>query len=250
MIETPPRPLDRLYSLQELLSELKVKRDRRSRTPDHLVHVEAAFQDALRRRAEVATRLASAEKRRRELEGEISEFAEKLKKYQAQLMAVKTNREYSALLNEIDGVKREIRTREDEVLAVEETLGRAKAEAETFDAEFPEEQKAYDEEMMDWRAEQAVLDGEILSAEARLSELREGIDKKLLGTFERIAKSRAGVGLARVAMVTTVSSTNQTAACSACNVRLRPQLLADVRLGRDTVFCESCKRILYWDGGE
>ena len=38
----------------------------------------------------------------------------------------------------------------------------------------------------------------------------------------------------------------QTAACSACHVRLRPQLLSDLRLAKETVTCESCKRILYW----
>ena len=75
------------------------------------------------------------------------------------------------------------------------------------------------------------------------AELRASVDKRLLGVFDRIAKMRHGVAVARVAMVA-----NQTAACSSCNVRLRPQLLSDLRLLRDIQQCESCKRILYWDG--
>jgi predicted nucleic acid-binding Zn-ribbon protein len=80
-------------------------------------------------------------------------------------------------------------------------------------------------------------------AEKAAAEIRTAVDKRLLGVFDRIAKMRNGVAVARVAMVA-----SQTAACSCCNVRLRPQLLSDLRLSREILQCESCKRILYWDG--
>ena len=97
--------------------------------------------------------------------------------------------------------------------------------------------------MAEWRAEQAKLSAEIAVAEKAAGEIRVTIDKRLMGVFDRIAKMRAGVAVARVAMVA-----NQTAACSSCNVRLRPQLLSDLRLSREILQCESCKRILFWDG--
>ncbi len=248
MIETTPSPMDRLFRLQEVLLELKSKAERRARTPDHLVHIEAAFQDSLRRREEVGAQLGQAEGRKRALEDEIGDLNEQIRKYQAQLVLVKTNREYSALLNEIDGVKREIRSREDELLSIEEALGAARQESLEFEKSFPQELGNYETEMTGWRAEQKVLDEEIRTAEERAEELRKAIDKKLLATFDRIAKSRAGIGIARVLLVTTPgTSTNQTAACAVCHVRLRPQLLADLRLSRDTIYCESCKRLLYWD---
>ena len=97
--------------------------------------------------------------------------------------------------------------------------------------------------MAEWRAEQARLAAEIGVAEAAAATIRATIEKRLLGTFDRIAKMRSGVAVARVAMVGP-----QTAACSSCNVRLRPQLLSDLRLSREILQCESCKRILFWDG--
>ncbi len=97
--------------------------------------------------------------------------------------------------------------------------------------------------MKEWRAEQAVLSEEIAKAEAKAKALREELDGRLLSTFDRLARVRAGIAVAKVDMVGA-----QTAACSACHVRLRPQLLSDLRLGRETVTCESCKRILYWAG--
>ena len=139
-------------------------------------------------------------------------------------------------------MKREIRTREDEILALEETVTSTRAEAVERDSAFPAEEAGYHTQMTDWRAEQAILTEEINRAEAEAAALRENLDRRLLGTFDRISKSRAGVALARVNMVGL-----QTAACSACNVRLRPQLLSDLRLSKETITCESCKRILYWD---
>ena len=216
-----------------------------SRTPDHLTHVEAAFQDARRRRHEADEKHVRAGARKNVLEEEISDLAEKLKKYQQQLPSVKTNREYGALLNELDAVKREIRTREDEILGLEENLAASSAEVAAHEASFPEEEAGYEEQMKEWRAEQASLAKEIAAAEEAARALEKTIDKVLLRRFRQIAGRRGGVALARVAMVGP-----QTASCTACHVRLRPQLLSDIRLSKEPIICDSCKRILYWDGGE
>jgi predicted nucleic acid-binding Zn-ribbon protein len=241
--DTRTSPLDRLFQLQEVSVELHRKTERRDRTPDHLIHVEAAYRDARRLRDDAVATLATAEARKRSLDSDIADLSEKVKKYQQQLQAVKTNREYGALLNEIDGLKREIRAKEDEVLSLEETIASSRGELRQREAAFPAEEEDYEAQMVGWRAEQATLNAEIERAQKKADELRAGLDRRLLHTFERIAKVRAGIAVARVAMVGP-----QTATCSACHLRLRPQLLSDLRLSKDTILCEGCKRILYWDG--
>lgn len=235
--------LDRLYLLQEVLIEVHVKTEKRERTPEHLAHIEAAYRDSRQQREETERTLARAAERRKTLESEILDLNEKLKKYQGQLQTVKTNREYGALLNELDVVKRDVRAREDEILALEESSAAAAAELERRNEAFPAEEADYEEQMKEWRAEQAALAEEIAKAEAQAKALRAELDNRLLSTFDRLARVRAGIAVAKVDMVGT-----QTAACSACHVRLRPQLLSDLRLARETVTCESCKRILYWAG--
>ncbi|MFI5182263.1 MAG: zinc ribbon domain-containing protein [Thermoanaerobaculia bacterium] len=238
-------PLEPLFRLQELLLEIQRKTERKSRTPDHLTHVEAAFQDARRRRHEAGEKHVRASARKSVLEGEIADLGEKLKKYQQQLLAVKTNREYGALLNELDAVKREVRTREDEILGLEENLAASSAEVAAHEASFPAEEAGYEEQMKEWRAEQAALTKEITAAEEAARGLEKTLDKALLRRFRQIAGKRGGVALARVVMVGP-----QTASCTGCHVRLRPQLLSDIRLSKEPIICDSCKRILYWDGGE
>jgi predicted nucleic acid-binding Zn-ribbon protein len=241
--KSPSGALERLFRLQELLLEARTKAERRNRTPEHLVHVEAAWQDFRRKRQEVASRREHAEGRKKELDEEIAGFTEQLRKFEAKRKAVKGQHEYTALLTEVDHAQREIRTREDELLQVEETLAGARADEEAIAATSREEESGYEGQMSEWRSEQAKLAAEVEVAEKAAAEIRSRVDKRLLSTFDRIAKMRSGVAVARVAMVA-----SQTAACSSCNVRLRPQLLSDLRLSRDILQCESCKRILYWDG--
>jgi uncharacterized protein len=235
--------LDRLFLLQEVLLEVHQKTERRARTPEHLAHVEAAYRDARSQREETEKTVARAEARRKVLDGEIADLNEKLKKYQAQLQTVKTNREYGALLNEIDVVKRDVRMREDEILGLDEAVTVASAELARRNEEFPVEEAGYEEQMKEWRAEQALLSEEIARAEEKARALRAELDARLLSTFDRLARVRSGIAVAKIDMVGP-----QTAACSVCHVRLRPQLLSDLRLARETVTCESCKRILYWAG--
>lgn len=240
--ETATHPLEILFQLQDLLLIARKKSEQKDRIPEHLQHVDAAFKEISARRAERQERLKAAEARKKALEGEISDVAEKTKKYQGQLPSVKTNREYGALLNEIDGVKREVRAREDEILALEEQIATLKAEQAEVDATFPEEEARFEEQMAGWREEQAILAVDAERASKRAAELRAGVDKKMLANFDRIAKARGGIAVVKVMMMA-----SHTAACAGCNLRLRPQLLSDVRLSKEMVHCEGCRRILYWD---
>ena len=91
---TMTSPLDRLFLLQEVLFEVDAKTLRRGRTPDHLVHVEAAYFDARRQRDDAGAVLSQAGERKKALDFEIQDFNEQMKKYQQQLQSVKTSREY------------------------------------------------------------------------------------------------------------------------------------------------------------
>ena len=54
--------------------------------------------------------------------------------------------------------------------------------------------------------------------------------------YERVRKARRGVALAEA----------REGCCTACNVRLRPQVYNEVRTNQSVVTCESCSRIVYY----
>src|SRR5512140_713722 len=60
--------------------------------------------------------LEASGKTRKSRESAVQDLEGKRSKYKGQLMEVKTNKEYTAMLHEIENVEREIRAREDQVL--------------------------------------------------------------------------------------------------------------------------------------
>src|SRR5258708_26959762 len=60
--------------------------------------------------------LDACQKSRRQHEAGLQDLEVKRSKYKGQLMEVKTNKEYTAVLHEIENVEREIRALEDQIL--------------------------------------------------------------------------------------------------------------------------------------
>src|SRR5262249_56846696 len=109
-------------------------------------------------------RLVTAEAERRRAEAELAEVREKHKKYQTQLRQVQTSREYGALLNEIDGVDKLVRSTEDRVLALEEEIETARADLATREEKLPAETEEHETRMKDWRAAQRPSGSDLATA--------------------------------------------------------------------------------------
>ena len=60
--------------------------------------------------------LEGSQKARKQNEASVQDLETKRSKYKGQLMEVKTNKEYTAVLHEIEGVERDIKAREDVIL--------------------------------------------------------------------------------------------------------------------------------------
>src|SRR5918999_1168574 len=123
---------------------------RLQRADSELRRVEADLALIPRRRSELQASLAAergkleaprvsldgSQKNPRRFEGELQDLESKRSKYKGQLMEVKTNKEYTAVLHEIEGVEREIRGREDQVLAEMERAEALTGEIKREDAVF------------------------------------------------------------------------------------------------------------------
>ena len=83
-------------------------------------------------------RLARRDRRRRAAatRATLQDLEAKRSKYKGQLMEVKTNKEYTAMLHEIEAVEREIRGREDQILAEMEKAESLTAEVKSEEAAF------------------------------------------------------------------------------------------------------------------
>jgi predicted nucleic acid-binding Zn-ribbon protein len=216
----------------------------------HLKRVQSDLAEIPRLRKEIDDRLArdrshldaakaaleSSQKARKQNEASVQDLETKRSKYRGQLMEVKTNKEYTAVLHEIEGVERDIKAREDVIL---EEMEKAEALAQDVrgeEADF----KAVE---VDAQKEKGELDARAATLESegqRLGKERDAVAASLpeeaLALYARIAKQRGtGVAEAREGM------------CQACHVRMRVQIWVEVKKNEQIFQCESCSRVLYYE---
>jgi predicted nucleic acid-binding Zn-ribbon protein len=180
--------------------------------------------------------LEISRKTRKENESKVQVLEEKRSKYKGQLMDVKTNKEYTAMLHEIEAVEREISRHEDQIL---EEMERD----EGLSGDVAREEKAFKVVEEEVRTE----GGELDVREARLKDEHESmaterdrvaaeIGEDPLNLYQRVARLRGtGVAEARDGM------------CQACHVKLRLQVWVELKLGEQLFQCDACNRILYYE---
>jgi predicted nucleic acid-binding Zn-ribbon protein len=229
--------LDTLYRLQDRIRFVADRQKERETVPEELTEVDREYREKVDTVTRLKQRLAAAAVERRQAEGELTEVKEKLKKYQTQLRQVQTSREYGALLNEIDGVEKLSRSTEDRVLSLEEEIETAQTDLAARESNLPDETQQHEERLKDWRAKQRAIDQDLEAARGEIKQLESQIPVRDRAEFQRLIDKKGGIAIARVL----------NASCSACHVKIRPAALQTLKAGREIVYCDSCKRILYWD---
>lgn len=229
--------LDQLYRLQTRIRFVQESEKRRDTVPEDLVEVDREFQDKVQAVRALKARLAEADFERRKAEAELADLKEQLKKYQAQLRSVQSSREYSAALNEIDGVEKQIRGTEDHLLELEEEIEKASGELNEREQTLPAETEQHEERMKDWRAEQRTINEQLEGAREEIARLEAEIPPRDRAEFRRLIEKKHGLAVALVVH----------GSCSACHVKVRPAAMQILKQGREIVYCDSCKRILYYE---
>jgi len=230
--------LTRLIRLQQLESAAD---DARRRIADHPARSQALdtrLQGARDGLADIKARLATAAEKRRAEEKEVAGVQTRLAKYKDQLLEVKTNREYTAMLHEIETAQNDIRTREDRILEIMLESDELNAGVKKSEGELKAAEKEIAAERAVLETEQAGLQAEIDRTTAEREKLVADIDRHVLAIFETTAKGRKGVAVAEA----------KDGLCTICHVRLRPQVFNEVRKNESIIQCDSCRRILYFAG--
>jgi predicted nucleic acid-binding Zn-ribbon protein len=200
------------------------------------------------RRAEIETVEAAAEeaaRERRTAEAAVQDSQEKLKKYQQQINKVSTQREYGALLQEIDTVKGQITAGEQQAFSSLEAAEKSQKDLETLRETFREIEGRYAAEQSRWEAEKPEIARQVAELQGRIATLRQQLPRNVLSQFERILERYPAGAVAPVRIIERPGQRQREWHCAACNYRVRPQVVVEIRNSGNLVQCDSCKRILY-----
>jgi uncharacterized protein len=227
--------LDRLIQLQQLDTFIDSARRRITDHPGVIAGLDNRLANATSLLDAAKAAQAENQASRRLVEKDLAAIQTRLSKYKEQLMEVKTNKEYQAILKEIDAAQNEVRRFEDKILehmlAADDLGAKVKAAEDVLAGDKKE--VAADRIRLD--AEVVALEKELESTTAKRAQLAAATSPTLLDTYDTI-KARRGTAVVEL----------KGGYCSACHVRLRPQVANELRRN-DIIFqCESCQRIVYF----
>lgn len=190
--------------------------------------------------------LEAAASDRRAAEATEADCKEKLKGYQDQIGQVRNQREYGALLQEIDTVKTQIRECEEQALAALEQYEATEKLRDEAKEAFADIDRRYAESMEKWEAEKPDIARQAKEVEEDIQNLESSLSAITLAHFRRVFDRHKGQAMAQVQEVQQTGKKKVAIwHCGACNYRVRPQAVVEIADRGSLVLCDSCKRILY-----
>lgn len=240
------RQLDSIVELQHALNDKATADAQLTDIPDWMKELHEEHSAAKQEIDDLAAESDAALSERRAAEAGVADYQEKLKTFQEQIARVRNQREYGALLQEIDGAKNEIKTLEEQGLEALERQEQAQRGIEERQEAFGEIDARYSTELEKWEAQKPDIVERMKGLDERIQALRESLQDGVLGQFDRILERYSGQALAQVMRMQRVSKKSpQIWHCGSCNYRVRPQAVVEIVNQGAIVLCDSCKRILY-----
>ena len=229
--------LDTLIELQGHDSRIASLEAEAARLPKQIEAIQASLAEAKKTVDAFKTKIDQTRKDLRAKEKDLEVHAAKRAKEEARLYEVKTNKEYSAVLLEIEEVKQIKAKTEEEILALMEMQERLAVDVKEAEGRLKtrEEQARQDEGVV--RAKLAKVEQELAVVRAERTSRARELPAALLASYDRIMKARAG---------TAVASVGANGICGGCRMSIRPQALLELRNATGLMTCESCGRYLYW----
>ena len=230
--------LELLWELQKIDFDLRAIEEGRSRYPKEIKRLDEKQKIEKEKIQKDKDRIEALEKERRQKERELNGEQEKIKRSEGKMFEVKTNKEYQALLSEIDAGKEANSRGEEEVLrlldeidGLKKSLLKREKETSVIFEKIEAEKKGFQEKMAHegstWKARMERR--EILSKQ---------IDSDLFKLYGTLKEKRQGVGVVSVKQET----------CQGCFMNVPPQMFIEAQKNNALIRCPNCNRILYWEG--
>jgi uncharacterized protein len=190
--------------------------------------------------AEKSEAFQAAEAKVRELRQQLAEAEGSREAAEKQMDSISTQREYEALNKEIrdatdreHGYRKDLQHEERSLAEIEESLRRDESMIQLQESEIAEKSAKISNEK-----EQKLVEISQLKTDEEKSS--SGIDKDVLFKFERIIRSKQGLGIVPV----------KGYVCTGCYMILPAQFVNEVRSGNRIIFCPYCSRVLFYQEAE
>jgi predicted nucleic acid-binding Zn-ribbon protein len=230
--------LELLWELQKIDLDLKAISNERIRYPREMKKLDEKLTMEQERVQKEKEKIESLEKERRKRESSLNLEQEKIKRAEAKMFEVKTNREYQALLSEVDALKEGVDHEEEEILKLLDEIDEVKKDLSKREKEMVATLEKIEAERKVIQEKMAHQDGMWKRHMERRETVSRQLGTELSKLYNRLKEKRQGVGIVRVKDET----------CQGCFVNIPPQMFIEVQKNNALIRCPNCNRILYWEG--
>jgi predicted nucleic acid-binding Zn-ribbon protein len=204
--------------------------------PERLQGLRKALQGLEQEVEDDNKRIQELKKTQRQYEIEIEDAIAHVKKSRGRLMNIKNNKEYRALIREIEETEKRNSEKEDKVLACLEESENVRKEMEAKEERLLAMRDELKSEEVATEEEVARIEKELSDMNKSRGELMQTIDSQLLSKYEQIKAGSGGVALALV----------NNATCCECHLSIPPQMYNELQRQDTLKFCPNCQRIIYF----
>ncbi len=228
--------LDKLVALQRLDNGIKDLKNSLGIIPKQIADAQKQLESKKSRLKGLEEEIKDLQKQRNQCEQDVKAQNDHMIKTQQKLPSVKTNKEYTAILAEVEAVKVNIGEIEEKELGIMELLDQKEAGIPEARSEYEGYQKEFEEYKAKKDAEQARAEKELEEEVKRREELFNAIDPKWSREYQNIYTRRE-----ELAVVLLKGET-----CQGCFQQIQPQVAIEVKSSDKLIHsCQSCARILY-----
>ncbi len=236
MIQGGNAQLEKLVSLQALDNEVKELKKCQKLIPGQIEKGQKELESKKSRLNKLKGEIDDLQKQRNQCEQDVKSEQDHMIKAQLKLPAVKTNKEYGALLAEIEAIKVKISEIEEKELEIMEILEQKEAEIPDAKSEFEGYEIEFGEYKTSKENESARLDKELEEANQRRQQIFDTIDPKHAKEYMNIFTRREELAVVEL----------KGEICQGCYNQIRPQVAIEVKSSDKLIHvCQSCHRILY-----
>jgi predicted nucleic acid-binding Zn-ribbon protein len=227
--------ISNLVQLQTIDSEIYALKDEKLAKPEEIKALETAFEEKKQHLATLDKNLLELQKQRKDNEIELGSKEENMKKLQNQLYQLKTNKEYQAMLQQIEEAKADASVIEDRILEILDETDKARKDIDLEKGKLQEEEKIFNAKKKDIENRIKEIDERLAQLEAQRKQITPNINEKIISQYERILVNRDGLAIVSV----------ENNSCAGCNMFVPPQVINLIKMYERIVTCEVCNRILY-----
>ncbi len=227
--------IETLIKLQEIDTMIYGLLAKKAQVPEQFKTLESLFEGKKAGMLELEKKSLDIAKLKKEKELELAAKEESAVKLQGQLFALKTNKEYQTMLQQIQDAKADASVIEDQILELFEKADLLKTEVEKEKIKLKEEEKVFLAQKDKVQEEVKIIDDDLSRLDGQRKQIIPLLDKKILAQYEKILSSRAGLAIVKV----TGNS------CGGCNMFVPPQVINLIKMYDRIITCEMCNRMLY-----